>query len=197
MDSTKHALSARFTMKDLGTLTYYLGIEVKRLEDGSTLLHQSRYISDILAKHGLVDCNPISTPHDSYTTSFPSSSSTPSLPFRNVVGELLYLTTATRPDIAFTVTLLSRHLNNPEEEHKLIAKRVLCYLQGTNEYGIRYTKQDSFDYLIELFVDADCANDATTRRSNEDNQSTIKMAKNSTIKQRTKHIDVRHHSIRD
>ncbi|KAH9181358.1 hypothetical protein AeNC1_016666, partial [Aphanomyces euteiches] len=165
MDSTKRALSTRFTMKDLGTLTYCLSIEVKRLEDGSILLHQSRYISDILAKHGLADCNPISTPQDSHTASFRSSSSTPSLPFRNVVGELLYLTTTTRPDIAFTVTLLSRHLNNPEEEHQHIAKRVLRYLQGTKDYGIRYTKQDSFDYLIELFVDADYANDATTRRS--------------------------------
>ncbi|KAH9090679.1 hypothetical protein Ae201684P_014473 [Aphanomyces euteiches] len=188
-----------------------------------------------------------------------STGSTPSLPFRNVVGELLYLTTTTRPDVAFTVTLLSRHLNNPEEEHQHIAKRVLRYLQGTKDYGIRYTKQDSLDYLIELFVYADYANDATTRRSTsgyflflngcliswksklqnivalstseaeyismsyglqealwlkslleelelsvklpiivyEDNQSTIKMAENSALQQRTKHIDVRHHFIRD
>ncbi|KAH9142061.1 hypothetical protein AeRB84_013835 [Aphanomyces euteiches] len=160
---------------------------------------------------------------------------------------------------AFTVTLLSRHLNNPEEEHQHIAKRVLRYLQGTKDYGIRYTKQDSLDYLIELFVYADYANDATTRRSTsgyflflngcliswksklqnivalstseaeyismsyglqealwlkslleelelsvklpiivyEDNQSTIKMAENSALQQRTKHIDVRHHFIRD
>ncbi|KAH9101333.1 hypothetical protein LEN26_015722, partial [Aphanomyces euteiches] len=259
MDSTKRALSTRFTMKDLGTLTYCLGIEVKRLEDGSILLHQSRYISDILAKHGLADCNPISTPQDSHTSSFRSSSSTPSLPCRNVVGELLYLTTTMRPDIAFSVTLLSRHLNNPEEEHQHISKRVLRYLQGTKDYGIRYTKQDTLDYFIELFIDADYANDATTRRSTsgyflflngcliswksklqnivalstseaeyismsyglqealwlkslleelelsiklpiivyEDNQSTIKMAENSALQQRTKHIDVRHHFIRD
>ncbi|KAH9140730.1 hypothetical protein AeRB84_015057 [Aphanomyces euteiches] len=165
LDSTKRALSSRFTMKDLGPLTYCLGIEVERLEDGSILLHQSKYVSDILAKHDLANCNPVSTPQDSHSAAFHSSSSSPSLPFRTVVGELLYLTTTTRPDIAFTVTLLSRHLNNPEEEHQHIAKRVLRYLRGSKDFGICYSKQDSTEFTIELYVDADYANDAITRRS--------------------------------
>ncbi|KAH9096785.1 hypothetical protein LEN26_017339 [Aphanomyces euteiches] len=152
-------------MKDLGPLTYCLGIEVERLEDGSILLHQSRYVSDILAKHDLANCNPVSTPQDSHSAAFHSSSSSPSLPFRTVVGELLYLTTTTRPDIAFTVTLLSRHLNNPAEEHQHIAKRVLRYLRGSKDFGICYSKQDSTEFTIELYVDADYANDAITRRS--------------------------------
>ncbi|KAH9127698.1 hypothetical protein AeMF1_002039 [Aphanomyces euteiches] len=152
-------------MKDLGPLTYCLGIEVERLEDGSILLHQSKYVSDILAKHDLANCNPVSTPQDSHSAAFHSSSSSPSLPFRTVVGELLYLTTTTRPDIAFTVTLLSRHLNNPAEEHQHIAKRVLRYLRGSKDFGICYSKQDSTEFTIELYVDADYANDAITRRS--------------------------------
>ncbi|KAH9139482.1 hypothetical protein AeRB84_016239 [Aphanomyces euteiches] len=116
--------------------------------------YKSRYISDILAKHGLADCNPISTPQDSHTASFRSSSSTPSLPFCNELGELLYLTTTTRPDIAFTVTLLSRHLNNPEEEHQHISKRVLRYLHGTKDYGLMTTS--FLEYRIDMVQGGGC-----------------------------------------
>ncbi|KAF0734551.1 hypothetical protein Ae201684P_005409 [Aphanomyces euteiches] len=244
-------------MKDLGNLTFRLGIEVERLQDGSIFLHQRKYILDLLATHGFTDCNPISTPQASSATR--SSTASSPLPYRQVVGDLQYLTTTTHPDIAYTVTFLSRHLNEPAEEHQQIAKRVLRYLKGTQDYGLLYSKSDKEDFTTDLYVDADYANDTSTRRSTsgfvlflngcliswksklqnivalstceaeyismsygllealwlkslleelqldiklpinvyEDNQSTIKMAENSTLQQRTKHIDVRHHFIRD
>ncbi|KAH9136201.1 hypothetical protein AeRB84_018564 [Aphanomyces euteiches] len=257
LETTKRNLSSRFHMKDLGNLTFRLGIEVERLQDGSIFLHQRKYILDLLATHGFTDCNPISTPQASSATR--SSTASSPLPYRQVVGDLQYLTTTTHPDIAYTVTFLSRHLNEPAEEHQQIAKRVLRYLKGTQDYGLLYSKSDKEDFTTDLYVDADYANDTSTRRSTsgfvlflngcliswksklqnivalstceaeyismsygllealwlkslleelqldiklpinvyEDNQSTIKMAENSTLQQRTKHIDVRHHFIRD
>ncbi|KAH9089385.1 hypothetical protein LEN26_019217, partial [Aphanomyces euteiches] len=205
LETTKRNLSSRFHMKDLGNLTFCLGIEVERLQDGSIFPHQRKYIG---------------------RTSVPD--------YDNSSRHSLY-------------------------KHQQIAKRVLRYLKGTQDYGLLYSKSDKEDFTIDLYVDADYANDTSTRRSTsgfllflngcliswksklqiivalstceaeyismsyglqealwlkslleelqlviklpinvyEDNQSTIKMAENPTLQQRTKHIDVRHHFIRD
>ena len=52
-------------------------------------------------------------------------------PYRSLVGSLLYVATGTRPDIAFAVCQLSRHLEKPSEEHWNTAIRVLRYLKST------------------------------------------------------------------
>ena len=57
--------------------------------------------------------------------------------YRSLVGSLLYLT-ATRPDIMFATSLLSRFMQNPSQIHLGVGKRILRYLQGTKEYGIWY-----------------------------------------------------------
>jgi hypothetical protein len=63
------------------------------------------------------------------------------------MGSLIYLTT-TRPDISFIVGILSRFMQNPCEGHWSVAKRVLKYLKGTKDFGLRYSKLDDFN-LIE------------------------------------------------
>ena len=60
-----------------------------------------------------------------------------------LVGSLIYLTT-TRPDITFTVGILSRFVHHPCEGHWNAAKRVLKYLKGTQSYGIKYSKVSDF-----------------------------------------------------
>ncbi|KAH9161813.1 hypothetical protein LEN26_001247 [Aphanomyces euteiches] len=259
LNTVQRDLYSAFVVKDLGPLVFFLGIEVTRLSDGSQYLQQNKYASDILAKHGLSDCNPISTPQDSSSIAVSSASPSPLLLFRTVMGELLYFSTTSRPDIAYTVTWLSRHLNNPSTEDMQIAKQVLRCLKGTKQCGLLYQPALHKHFQIELFVDADYANDKSTRRSTsgyliflnkclvswksklqnivtlstleaeyismsyglhealwlksmlaelrlplqlpitvyEDNQSTIKMDENPTLHQRTKHIVVRHHFIRD
>ena len=54
--------------------------------------------------------------------------------FKQIVGSLMYLT-ATRPDIMYCVSLVSRYMEYPTEEHLLAAKRILRYLQGTRVFG--------------------------------------------------------------
>ncbi|KAI9919345.1 hypothetical protein PsorP6_017633 [Peronosclerospora sorghi] len=75
-------------------------------------------------------------------------------PYRSLVGSLLYVATGTRPDIAFTVCQLSRHLEQPCEEQWKAAIRVLKYLKSTKSTGICYTRI-SQNITIEAYSDAD------------------------------------------
>ena len=61
----------------------------------------------------------------------------PSL-YKSIVGSLMYLT-ATRPDIMYAVSLISRFMEKPTEAHWQAAKRILRYVKGTKRYGIFYT----------------------------------------------------------
>ncbi|KAL4036994.1 hypothetical protein IC575_000575 [Cucumis melo] len=97
----QHYLGQHFEMKDLGSLNYFLGLEVSRRSDGY-LLSQAKYASDLLARSGITDSSTTSTPLD------PNVHLTPydGVPLENVslyrqlVGSLIYLT-VTRPDIAY------------------------------------------------------------------------------------------------
>ncbi|KAK9064710.1 hypothetical protein SSX86_016092 [Deinandra increscens subsp. villosa] len=96
-------LSAEFAMKDLGSLSYFLGISVTR--NGDTMfLSQEKYAREIIERASMQTCNPVATPVD---TNPKLSASTgpvfedPTL-FRSLAGALQYLT-FTRPDITYAV----------------------------------------------------------------------------------------------
>ena len=52
----------------------------------------------------------------------------------------MYLASATRPDISFVVSKLSWFVSNPGDDHWKALERVMCYLKGTMNYGIHYTR---------------------------------------------------------
>ena len=74
--------------------------------------------------------------------------------YRSIVGTLMYLT-ATRPDIMFASSLLSRYMQDPSEFHLGAAKRVLRYLKGTLAYGIKYYRGEELKLIG--FCDSDWA----------------------------------------
>ncbi|KAL6321945.1 hypothetical protein AAG906_035853 [Vitis piasezkii] len=82
--------------------------------------------------------------------------------FKQMVGSLMYLT-ATRPDLMFVVSLISRYMGQPTELHLQTAKRVLRYLRGTTNLGIFYKKGGN-DKLV-AFTDCDYAGDLEDRKS--------------------------------
>ncbi|XP_072400555.1 uncharacterized protein [Diabrotica undecimpunctata] len=179
------------------------------------------------------------------------------LPYRELIGCLMYLMLGSRPDLSFCMSYFSQFQNNYTEEHWKNLKNVLRYLKSTENYVISFVKGRNKEIEIVSYVDADFANNQTDRKSisgyvikfnknvicwktkkqnvvslssaeaeymalsscvaeslffsqmleeifkimysvhvYEDNKSYIKMA--STLEsKRTKHIDVRHHFIRD
>ena len=74
-------------------------------------------------------------------------------PYRELIGSLMYLVVATRPDIAYAVAYLSQFLNNPQGKHWTYAKRVLRYLKGTKSYSIFYKRLTCRPQII-VFSDA-------------------------------------------
>ena len=75
--------------------------------------------------------------------------------FRSLIGCLMYLT-ATRPDILNAVSILSRFMHCASELHLKVAKRVIRYVKGTSDFGVKFTK--SKEFKLVGFSDSDWAN---------------------------------------
>ena len=157
------ALMKEFAMKDLGPLHHFLGMAVQRQGD-SLFLSQRQYALDILARHGMSDCKPCSTPVD--TCAKVSADDGPSIAdptdYRSLVGALQYLT-FTRPDIAYAVQQVCLHMHDPREVHLVAAKRILRYLQGTLNLGLIIPRTSPTQLVV--YTDADWAGCPDTRRS--------------------------------
>ncbi|CAL8990781.1 unnamed protein product [Prunus brigantina] len=76
-------------------------------------------------------------------------------PYASLVGSLMYAQVCTRPDIAFSVSVLGRFQSNPRQAHWIAGKRVMRYLQRTNDYKLVYKKSDRLE--VEGYADADFA----------------------------------------
>ena len=87
--------------------------------------------------------------------------------YQSIIGSEMYAMILTRPDIAFTLSVLSRHLTNPSKQHIKAAKRVLRYLQGTIYLGIVYRGATPGVEEIRFhgYSDASYANCRATLRS--------------------------------
>jgi hypothetical protein len=84
----------------------------------------------VLNKFGVADCKPVLTPMEGTLTKTKDDEIKPDSEYMKLVGSLLYAALVTRPDIAFAVQSLGKHLQGPNEEHWIAAKRALRYLKG-------------------------------------------------------------------
>jgi hypothetical protein len=127
----KHFLSNHFEMKDLGSLGYFLGLEISSDSDGY-YLSQAKYASDLLACAGLTDSKTVSTPLEpnARLTPLDGTPLSDATLYRQLVGSLVYLT-VTRPDIAYAVHLVSQFLSAPRSTHYAAVLRILRYIKGT------------------------------------------------------------------
>jgi len=168
IETTKQDLNTRFKMDDRGELRWFLGVDFKRLADGSYVMSQERYIDTILHRFRMENCNPVNTPAEKGLQLTSASEEeyqrflARKFPYRSAVGSLIYLMVATRPDISWTVSKLSQFLEKPGITHVNAVKRLMKYIQGTKSYQLIFTKTEG--HLIG-HVDAEWGNDPTDRRS--------------------------------
>ena len=254
----REEIKKQFSMTDLGILTHSLGIEFIFHEYGITMT-QRRYITTTLEEFGLIDCNSSPTPMLE-GTKLKIDMEQPYVDaklYQRMVGKLIYLTQS-RPDIAYSVSIVSRYMNRPQVPHMLAVKHIFRYLKGTKNLGLCYKQGDSD--ILTGYADADWAGDLQDRKSTTgylfrlgetpitwnskkqttvalssteaeymaltegtkeaiwlrrllqeiqvlqdttptmifgDNQGSLKLAHNPVFHSRTKHVDVRHHFIRE
>ncbi|GKB42972.1 ribonuclease H-like domain, reverse transcriptase, RNA-dependent DNA polymerase [Tanacetum coccineum] len=131
-------MEEKFEMSDLGLLAYYLGIEVTQTE-GDISIRQSAYAIKILKEAGMIDFNETLIPMDPGTrlTKITEGTMVNSTKYRSLIGCLRYLL-HTRPDLSYSVGLLSRFMQEPREQHMKAIRQVLRYVKGTKDYGITY-----------------------------------------------------------
>jgi hypothetical protein len=86
------------------------------------------------------------------------------IPFREVVGCIMYAALTVRFDIAFMAGQLAQHCQNPSMEHWKTAKHVLRYLKATRNHGLCFGGNDSDNHVLVSYSDADYAADPDTRR---------------------------------
>jgi len=155
-------------MRDEGPLAHILGCEVT--SDAQFMyLSQGKYTLKILEEFGFDKCNPAKTPATAtMTPSAPNSvSQLKKFGLNKICGSLIWLTTNTRPDIAFSVSKLGQELKNPTDKSFTMAARILRYLRKTHNYGLRYPKKQLKRSEMKLsgYVDADFAGDLNDRKS--------------------------------
>ncbi|XP_021986404.1 secreted RxLR effector protein 161-like [Helianthus annuus] len=153
IQATKDFLDKRFSIKDLGPLKYFLGIEVAKTNEGM-VLSQRKYTLDILEDVGVPGCRPSSFPMEQ-NLKLDMCDKEPRVDanqYRRLTGRLLYFQ-ATRPDIAYAVNILSQFVNDPRQTHMEAATRVLRYLKGTPGQGILIPKEGGVNLLAYCYSD--------------------------------------------
>lgn len=169
----KEQMETVWTISSLGEAKFVVGIAIARDRLTHTVqLSQTALIDKIVKMFGQSEAHPSSTPMepglklrrpDTSSLSWQDKESLAKLPYRSLVGCLIYLTVGTRPDIAYAVQQLSQFLDNYSYAHWNAAIRVVRYLKGTRELKLTLGGPPTVNLIG--FTDSDWANCLDTRRS--------------------------------
>lgn len=159
----KKQLSDKFKLKDLGSLGYFLGLEVAKSKSG-IFVSQRNYTLQLIDDLGFLAAKPVSTPMDPRNNLQSDKGDMLDNParYRRLVGRLLYLN-ITRPDISFSVQKLSQFMSAPRVPHYQAACHLVKYLKQNPGQGIFLSAQSSLK--LRAFCDADWGKCLDTRRS--------------------------------
>jgi len=159
INNVKESIKERFNIKDIGNVEFVIGIKFEKVQNGY-VLHQSRYVKDILNKYKINELTPLRnfTPRENEKLRKEKFNETI---YRSAIGNLLYLAICTRPDILFGVTRAARQAHQPTLEDWENVLKIFRYLKGSINYGIKVEKNMN----LKIFVDADYAGDPGSRKS--------------------------------
>ena len=159
--SYKEKLNSCYALTDLGPLHWLLGIKITRDRAAHTIsLSQSSYLDSILTRFSFANAKAYGSPmvpgadyskKDAPTTA-DEAARMKRTPYRQAIGSLMYAAIATRPDITFAVSSLSRFLNDPGDAHWEAVKRIFRYLIGTKDLKLTFGGER---HDLEGFTDAD------------------------------------------
>jgi hypothetical protein len=151
INEVKTFLCQSFDMRDMGEADVILNIKLIKGKNGITLM-QSHYVEKVLSHFGYKDSKPSPTPYDpSLILRKNKRIGRDQLRYSQMIGSLMYLTSATRPDISFAVSKLSWLTSNLRDDHWHVLERVMHYLVSTIDYGIHYF---GYPIVLEGYSDA-------------------------------------------
>ncbi len=168
----KDEMGKEWEIKDVGGNDYFLGMRVQQnLDDGTIRLTQRPYWEHVLNRFELMNISPRNTPLPvGFIVDQNMSPKTDSerkemdnKPYRSLLGSVMWGQLATRPDLSFAISLLSRFQANPGVEHWKGLLHVVGYIKNTLDFGLTYSRDDELTPLA--YVDADYGGCHDTRRS--------------------------------
>lgn len=160
-------LSNYFELTDLGDISYYLGIKVKKDKDGIHSISQTGYIEKLLKTYRMEEAKESKIPLDiGYRKMKNESNKVEKKKYQSLIGALIYVATNTRIDIAASVSILSRKMNCSTESDWIEAKRIIRYLKGTKDLKlILGSKEKEEKNILVGYSDADWAQDVEDKKS--------------------------------
>lgn len=150
LECIKNKLSQDFKIKDFKNKSIiFLGLEINKI--GNELyICQKELIRKVLRKFNMDDCKLSDLPmQPKLQLSVKSEAVNDKLPYRELIGCLMYIMLGSRPDLSFCVTYFSQFQNGYTDEHWNHLKNVLRYLKQTENFGLRFTtSSDSNVHLV-------------------------------------------------
>lgn len=154
-------------LTNLGPVSYFLGMEITRDRKNKVIkLNQKNYTQNILQRFNKQNLNPVSTPGIiglKMEKNTEQASPKDIKQYQQEVGSLIYLSTKTRPDIAYNVNTCARFMSNPNKIHYQALNQIWKYLNYTPTLGITYSGQ-SEPYILG-YCDSDWGGDIIGRKS--------------------------------
>ena len=157
-------IKAQFEITDSGLLTAVLGIRVTQCDD-YIALDQEHYVRTLLDKHSMSNCKPISTPIDGaagMTKADDNEPRTNQHEYQQLIGGIMFLNIATRPDLAFAISKLSQWSSDPCIRHRNAVGHALRYLNGTADMALVFRRNGC---KPEYYSDAAFADNVADRRT--------------------------------
>lgn len=167
LNKVKQELMKKFKMKEFvdDKKILFLGLEIEKLGN-DLVISQKGLIKKILEKFNFTECKTQNIPlQPKLYLNTENCNSNVNLPYRELIGSLMYIMLGSRPDLCYAITYFSQYQNCYSEEHWTHLKNVLRYVKLTENYVLRYTKSSNNTLKLISYVDADFANCPLDRKS--------------------------------
>ena len=165
----KDQLSSEFEMKDMGSASRILGIDIKRDRVNRVLeLCQVSYLEKVIRRFHMEESKAVSTPIGAHfklvaVKAGEDCVDTDQVPYLSAVGSIMYAMVGTRPDVSYALGLVSRFMSKPGSMHWEAVKWLLRYLKGSVRLTLRFTEEAEFK--VQGYSDSDFGGDLDKKRS--------------------------------
>jgi ribonuclease HI len=171
--SMKKELSSKYDLRDLGPISFYLGMKVTRDRKNRVMwIDQESYIQKILHAYHMETCKPSSIPMSPAKAQLlpRQEGEAPNnlrMEYQSLIGSLGYAANMTRADIIFATHKLCQFVSNPTDQHLSAAYQILRYLKGHQNFAIKFSATESGLLNFHGFTDAAYADNPDNRASTQ------------------------------